>query len=984
MKTLITLAFCLLPFFSFGQALDTASMISQIDSLVKVARTLTDQKQYDAALRIIESAEKKANESLGNNHSAVASCIFNHGRVFQNMGNPVKGIEYYRKAKMVWEGMPLATSYPEYTSCLLNLANLYSEQGYLEDAEPLYLNVKSIRQVSPGKNHPGYTRVLASLGNLYVDMARFEEAEALVQEVKSIQIASFGSKSREYANALNNQGHLYYETGQYFNAETCLLEAKDIYGEILGKNHPEYARILNNLADVYTQLSLFQEGEACQLEALQIWENAFGKKDPLYATWLANLAHLYYLNSDYKKSEPLYLNAKSIQEEFTEKSTPDYLNTINNLAVLYQETDRFVEAELLLNEVKEARRQALGESHLQYGAALLNLGRLYTAMERFGEAGVFLEKSKNIIEASAGKNHLFYQHTLESQVQLLSAIGLGSTSWPTLKEYMDLRRHQLLYASQYLSGQQLGEYIQRFERDLGFFMYHGALCKPEGNQFAGAVFDNMLFYKGLLLSKSDYLKHLASTTPASAQQYGLFVASHRRLANEYSKPLAGRTGVEDMEMRVNRLEKELTRTVAGFGDAIRQVDWQEVQATLQPDEAAIEFVHYRFQNPKTSDSVLYVALVLRPGDKNPHWIRLFEENQLRVMLGKFPPDKEDLINKTYGSNALYDLMWKPIEKWLGGAKRIYYSPSGLLHLLSLEAVVPYESGLSLHRIGSARQLVVGKQAPVSVGRDAVVYGGIRYEMDSISIEKANREGGYESPAPPAYYDRAMNGNLVNGVNPWNFLDWTEIEANIVGDMLTEAGIQVMLRQGYSATEESVYALGKSTDPPKVLHFSTHGFSFPDPVSLGKGRGSNELVFKTSKHPMMRSGLILAGANKAWMGDRPLQGMEDGILTAYEVSQLNLQGTELVVLSACETGLGKIEGNEGIYGLQRAFKMAGAKYLLMSLWQVPDYQTQELMDAFYTQWLKYKKSIPEAFHSAQMHVRAARPEPFYWAGFVLIE
>ena len=137
--------------------------------------------------------------------------------------------------------------------------------------------------------------------------------------------------------------------------------------------------------------------------------------------------------------------------------------------------------------------------------------------------------------------------------------------------------------------------------------------------------------------------------------------------------------------------------------------------------------------------------------------------------------------------------------------------------------------------------------------------------------------------------------------------------------------------------------------------------------------------------MIRSGLLLAGANHAWKTGKPFKpDMEDGILTAYEISQMDLSNTELVVLSACETGLGDIQGNEGVYGLQRAFKIAGAKYLMMSLWQVPDFQTQELMTVFYQKWLTEKMPIPDAFHEAQQTMRKKYEHPYFWAGFVLVE
>jgi CHAT domain-containing protein len=150
-------------------------------------------------------------------------------------------------------------------------------------------------------------------------------------------------------------------------------------------------------------------------------------------------------------------------------------------------------------------------------------------------------------------------------------------------------------------------------------------------------------------------------------------------------------------------------------------------------------------------------------------------------------------------------------------------------------------------------------------------------------------------------------------------------------------------------------------------------------------GYDLAAFKVSDHPMIRSGLLLAGANDAWRTGKPQQpGLEDGILTAYEISQMDLRNTELVVLSACETGLGDVQGNEGVYGLQRAFKIAGAGYLIMSLWKVPDTQTAQLMSNFYSNWQERRMRIPEAFWAAQKQLRDAGLDPYFWAGFVLLE
>ena len=187
---------------------------------------------------------------------------------------------------------------------------------------------------------------------------------------------------------------------------------------------------------------------------------------------------------------------------------------------------------------------------------------------------------------------------------------------------------------------------------------------------------------------------------------------------------------------------------------------------------------------------------------------------------------------------------------------------------------------------------------------------------------------------------------------------------------------------------------QQTPSPKIIHIATHGYFFPNPESERGERGErservrggeSEPVFKISDHPMIRSGLLLAGSNHAWQNGKPLRpNMEDGILTAYEISQMDLSDTELVVLSACETGLGDIKGNEGVYGLQRAFKIAGVKNIMMSLWQVPDYQTKELMVRFYKNWLEEKMDIQAALLAAQNSMREEGYEPFHWAGFVVLE
>ena len=491
----------------------------------------------------------------------------------------------------------------------------------------------------------------------------------------------------------------------------------------------------------------------------------------------------------------------------------------------------------------------------------------------------------------------------------------------------------------------------------------------------------------------------AEGTPESKKISLSLKSYRRRLAAEYAKPIAERKNVAELEEKANTAEKELARTMTGYTEAKRQVKWDDVRANLKASEAAIEFVHFKVIFPSATDSTMYAALLLLPGSEQPKFIPLFEEKALALLVSSNTERKADYVNELYTladrglvklgteKSSLYELIWKPLEAELSGVKTIYLSPSALLHRINIDAIPVSETETiadkyQLISLNSTRQLVIPTQIK-KANNDAVLFGGIQFEQDSTIQNNepllASRSRGHLSFT-------SVDSTLRGGT--WQYLAGTEREVNAIEKIMLTSGIDPSLKKGYEATEETFKNIGTNNSPsPRILHIATHGYFFPDPKSTLKNTGlsgEQESVFKISDHPMLRSGLIMAGGNAAWQGNQTLEGKEDGILTAYEISQMNLSNTELVVLSACETGLGEIQGNEGVYGLQRAFKIAGAKYLIMSMWQVPDKQTSLLMTTFYKKWLEEKMAIPEAFHAAQKELREIGLDPYQWAGFVLVE
>jgi CHAT domain-containing protein/Flp pilus assembly protein TadD len=973
---------------------DYASSLNSLAILYKV------MGNYEKAEPLYLEAKDIWGNVLGVEHPHYAASLNNLANLYQDLGNYEKAETLQFEAKAIREKM-LGKEHPLYAQSLNNLAFLYLNMGYYEKAEPLFLEAKNIRGKALGKDHPDYAQSLNNLAILYMDTGNYEKAEPLYLESKGIREKVLGIEHPDYASSLNNLAGLYMEMGNYQKAEPFFLEAKDIRGKALGVEHPNYAASLNNLAVLYMDMGNFEKAEPLYHEAKDIRGKALGKEHPNYAASLNNLAHLYKNMGANEKAESLYLETKGIQEKALGKEHPDYAGSLYNLAILYLDLGNYEKAEALYLEAKDIWGKVLGKEHPDYASSLNTMANIYLAMGNYHEAELLYLEAKAIREKVLGKEHPDYATSLNNLADLYERQSRFLEAESLIEEARTHSQSRMVNATSFLSERELANYTATFQNNgdnLSAYLLARQAAEAEPGILPTLAYDHALFYKGFLLTAATRLNAPKVTSPESMEINLRLKGYHRRLAAEYAKPIAERKGIADLEEKANIAEKELARTVAGYAEALRQVKWQEVKAGLKQSEAAIEFVHFQVNFPDKTDSTMYAALLILPGAEQPKFIPLFEEKALALLVSSNTERKADYVNELYtlvdrgliklgtAKSSLYDLIWKPLEDDLSGITSIYFSPSGLLHRINIDAIPVSEmetiaDKYQLISLNSTRQIVIPTQ--INTNNDAILFGGIQFEQDStIQNNEPLLASRFRGDLSFASVDSTLRGGT------WNYLAGTEREVNAIEKMMLTSGINPSLKKGYEATEETFKNIGINNAPsPRILHIATHGYFFPDPKSTVKSAGlsgEQESVFKISDHPMLRSGLILAGGNAAWQGHQTLEGREDGILTAYEISQMNLSNTELVVLSACETGLGEIQGNEGVYGLQRAFKIAGAKYLIMSLWQVPDKQTSLLMTTFYKKWLEEKMTIPEAFHAAQKQLRDNGLDPYNWAGFVLVE
>ena len=466
-----------------------------------------------------------------------------------------------------------------------------------------------------------------------------------------------------------------------------------------------------------------------------------------------------------------------------------------------------------------------------------------------------------------------------------------------------------------------------------------------------------------------------------------FRSTHNLLVRQLTFPRENRTyNTDSLQTIVEKQEAFLVRKNTEINSKDKEFNWKKIKKNLQNNEIVIEFSNFnlRAKNQWTNDRI-YVAYLFDNQSDYPEVIQLFEQQEIFEVLDQISPSSlyklrgsEATSTRANSSEALYNMIWKPLEHKLQEKKTIYFAPSGTLNQIAM-AALPNSKGetmisrFDLQQYSSTIKLVDRKkrlqQSP------AILAGGIDYDYiarDTVELSELAEE-------PISLLIANDKRSNQNGV--WKFLNGTATEINSLEKIYQSNRLNSKKITGKEATEEWFKSLHKNS--PKVLHLATHGFFFEDNIDTTSTK-SLQPHYTLSRDPLLRSGIILANANYAWQHNRSPSGTEDGILTALEISKLDLSNIDLVVLSACETGLGDITGSEGVYGLQRAFKMAGVKNIIMSLWDVPDKETSEYMKIFYNNWME-NSDIRNAFINTQrIMAKKYKNEPENWAAFVLIE
>ncbi|WP_460218556.1 CHAT domain-containing protein [Psychroserpens sp. MEBiC05023] len=794
------------------------------------------------------------------------------------------------------------------------------------------------------------------------------------------------TNSKDYLYFMNKLGELsILLTSEMYNQYKAALKALIIEAEqsnLKAKDWASYCElnyyIYLNLYSVHSQLNDFEKALVSIDKAMEFYNKQPSEKilSEVLNSSKVYYATLYFQQRNFKKALEYYEDT-DILDDIDENMMSSY----SFIGQIYYEMGAFDKALLWQKKYLDY----LEPNEEDYGYDYANsyahhqLGKTYLALNIFDKAEneflIALEGYQSDTEFVNQSNYIL--------ITLYADMGILYANWNKMvKSEKNMRSFAKKFRTPFFESLlNVNEYKRANVNSQNVhgpntLFYYLSQNKSNADDLIGFGYDYALLSKELLLNTSETIRNNASINDIPELK-----AINTKLTDVNNQlkeiDVVNRDSLIDHS---RAFEKEII--IRGKKQIVQlfensKIEWTDVQKNLKLGEAAIEFVSFKpYRYLQNQDDVMYGAFILLKEAQFPLFISLCSERELTDIVNPIVSKTgttKSAITELYEANntTMYNLIWRPLETYINKAQTIYFSPSGILHNFSFSALVTPFSNTELRtpqkliQLGSTKDIVNFNS--VAKFDKAALFGDIEYN----STQKPSEIRGDDAAIR---YNRGSDFKKLPG---------TKKEIEQIERILEQNAIHYTTFIQKKASEENLIIA--SNEKPDIIHIGTHAF-YLEPIAdeffatdlIGSG------FLNQQSNPMNRSGLALAEANYFWKyGNKITKNREDGILTANEISTLDLRNVKLAVMSACETGLGESQSNEGVFGLQRGLKMAGAQKLLVSLWKVDDNVTQEYMVEFYNNLIEQKKSIQDAYFRTQNKIKAKYPNPYYWAAFVLI-
>jgi CHAT domain-containing protein len=974
---------------------------SRLTGMYTTAMQHFGQSRYVEAEAIFNEIVPAFRQVLGPHHIHTLSVMNSQVLLWLKLGRHESAVELARQLLADCEQF-LGPHHLGTAAVVNSLALCFLHKRSEREAEPLFLRAWIDAKRLHGENDLNTLGVAHNLATVYLNQARYDEAEDLYKRTLEARARKLGPSHPITLESMDGLGVLYATRGDYIQAESLLQRCLTLRQEVLGPHHADYLNTLINIAELYVKLARYQEAEDAYQRALRVCSQLLGPDHPQTLAAANDLGKLYTEQELYGigrpqpvehdlfvRAEELFLRAYQGRQRVLGTKHPLTLHSMNNLGVLYRAWGRLNDAEVWLSRSFETSREVHGYGHPDTATAATNLASVYIDRGRVQEAYDLYDVAAKRLEELLGGDHPNTLGVLNHFARVCTLIGRPAAAFEFMERVQLSQTRTLIRRVSISSAEEAAIAIGQAEADLHTFISLVWRELRNSVQHVRATADIVLRRKALGQDASAAQREalLGGRYPELEPQIRVWIALRNKVTRETLAGPADEENAEQHGQKLQEWEKELEQRERALArqipevrleEKLRTLDRQTVALLLPKNSTLIEFLRFNVFNFKATvtngetlwESARYVAFVVPAGQPDAvQMIDLGEAEPIDKMVRTF----RELLGREAGED-----MWDVADKLreavvdpllgTGENQRIFLATDGELNLLPFEVLCSKSNKKKLlideHQfsyLGTGRDLIRLREKSAVKRGTAVIAADPAFELSE------------DGSAGPGQTHSGLARELEREGVGFPPLPGTRIEGERIARLL-----QVKPWMDKAVLDKHL----KLERSPWILHAATHGYFLSDQeTALAKMRQRVEMIAPGMKppawsrlqekpltNPMLRSGLALAGSQN-WLDRKKLpEEAEDGLLTAEDVSLMDLRGTELVVLSACQTGLGAVRHGEGVFGLRRGFVIAGARTLVMSLWKVDDLAAVILMNRFYENLLERKMGRGDALREAQQYLR----------------
>ena len=841
------------------------------------------------------------------------------------------------------------------------------------------------------------SKAIDEQAEFFISTGRYEKAQKLLEESLELKKENSLNYERESINTLSLLAKINLTKGEYGEAEKNLKEAIGYTKGIFGETSVKYIPSLDLSVQLFEELGDLERAEDAALDALAIAKSHYSNNHLSIAKAYSQLAIIqFYLDYDINKVEELLKIALDIIKNSLSTSHPVYAQQIEKLAQIEISKGNAEAAIKHLNTALGIYEAKFGKGNVHTVNGLILLGQVYLSQKKYTEAIDNYERASSILQSSFSKTHPDY---VKTQGELARAYYIMGDYKKSLPLFSFTTSNYLNFIEQFfpsLSFREKSKFWSQFKEEFELYNLVASKMLNDKPELVATMYNNTIATKALLLSSSIKIRRriLNSGDTTLVKQYSKWISKKEILARALSMNSSqieeAQIDISAIEKEVEELEKSLSSASELFASNFesKSVDWKSVKKAIGKGNAAIEIIRFREYDGEFTDKVNYAALIINDGtNKAPIYVG---NNKGKLLESRYLKYYRNNIRFQQDESESYNAYWKSIDSIVATSKVIYLSSEGVYNQINVETLLDEEGShvlddYQIALVSNTKDIVLAsrsaKKEDAGKKGEAILIGNPKFylresmgdlEVSSLQLNLGGVFGKTETTTKVEKRKRSKRKKIQGKLQQ---LPGAEEEVNQLDKIIHNKGIDSKKVMFEDADEEWM----KNINDPLIFHIATHGYFADDKKARKKLEGEQAAV----ENPLLKSGLVMSGGGDI-LSDENLSNVNTipGVLTAYEAMNLNFDNTELVVLSACETGRGEVQMGEGVYGLQRSILVAGADALVMSLFKVNDNVTQKLMTTFYSKWLNGmdKRS---AFLEAKREIKKTYKEPIYWGAFILI-